>query len=183
MIKIGIIGHGFMGHEHEAMLSQLEGYQLVGFSDRDRSVLEDVRPGLKRYESNEALLRDPEVDTVLIAANNNQHHDLVVQAAKAGKHIICEKPVAMDLAELDDMDRVCTQCGVSFTVHQQRRFDPDFRTAKNVYDSGTLGDVYTIKSSLYGFNGNMHGADEHTCIQDLLTACKIFTQVIIDVCA
>ena len=61
MIKIGIIGHGFMGHEHEAMLSQLEGYQLVGFSDRDRSVLEDVRPGLKRYESNEALLRDPEV--------------------------------------------------------------------------------------------------------------------------
>lgn len=62
------------------MLSQLEGYQLVGFSDRDRSVLEDVRPGLKRYESNEALLRDPEVDTVLIAANNNQHHDLVVQA-------------------------------------------------------------------------------------------------------
>ena len=56
MIKIGIIGHGFMGHEHEAMLSQLEGYQLVGFSDRDRSVLEDVRPGLKRYESNEALL-------------------------------------------------------------------------------------------------------------------------------
>ena len=95
MIKIGIIGHGFMGHEHEAMLSQLEGYQLVGFSDRDRSVLEDVRPGLKRYESNEALLRDPEVDTVLIAANNNQHHDLVVQAAKAGKHIICEKPVAV----------------------------------------------------------------------------------------
>ena len=58
MIKIGIIGHGFMGHEHEAMLSQLEGYQLVGFSDRDRSVLEDVRPGLKRYESNEALLRE-----------------------------------------------------------------------------------------------------------------------------
>ena len=53
-------------------MSQLEGYQLVGFSDRDRSVLEDVRPGLKRYESNEALLRDPEVDTVLIAANNNQ---------------------------------------------------------------------------------------------------------------
>lgn len=164
MIKIGIIGHGFMGHEHETMLSRLEGYQLVGFSDRDRSVLEDVRPGLKRYESNEALLRDPEVDTVLIAANNNQHHDLVVQAARAGKHIICEKPVAMDLAELDDMDRVCTQCGVSFTVHQQRRFDPDFRTAKNVYDSGTLGDVYTIKSSLYGFNGNMH--DWHVKISE-----------------
>ena len=103
MIKIGIIGHGFMGHEHETMLSRLEGYQLVGFSDRDRSVLEDVRPGLKRYESNEALLRDPEVDTVLIAANNNQHHDLVVQAAKAGKHIICEKPVAMNAAELEEI--------------------------------------------------------------------------------
>ena len=163
-IRIGIIGHGFMGHEHETMLTQLDGYRVVGFSDLDPSQLEDVKPGLKRYGSNAELINDPEVQVVLIAANNNQHNKLVRQAAEAGKDIICEKPVAMSLAELDDMERVTKEHGVKFTVHHQRRFDPDFRTAKEVYDEGTLGDVYTIKSSLYGFNGNMH--DWHVYISE-----------------
>ena len=108
-IRIAVIGHGFMGHEHETMLSQMEGIRLVGFSDRDPKQLDDVREGLKRYESNKALLSDPEVDVVLIAANNNQHHDLVIQAAEAGKDIICEKPAAMSLEELDDMVRITNE--------------------------------------------------------------------------
>lgn len=163
-IRIGIIGHGFMGHEHEKMLTKMDGIQLIGFSDIDPKQLEDVQEGLKRYSSNEELLSDPDVQVVLIAANNNQHHDLVVQAARAGKDIICEKPVAMSLEELDDMIRVTEECGVKFTVHHQRRLDPDFRTAKAVFDQGTLGDIYTIKSSLYGFNGNMH--DWHVYISE-----------------
>ena len=56
------------------------------------------------------------MQVVLIAANNNQHHDLVIQAARAGKDIICEKPVAMSLEELDDMVRVTEECGVK--VHR-----------------------------------------------------------------
>lgn len=163
-IRIGIIGHGFMGHEHEKMLTKMDGIKLIGFSDIDPTQLEDVQDGLKRYSSNEELINDPEVQVVLIAANNNQHHDLVIQAARAGKDIICEKPVAMSLEELDDMVRVTEECGVKFTVHHQRRFDPDFRTAKAVFDSKTLGDVFTIKSSLYGFNGNMH--DWHVYIAE-----------------
>ncbi|MCR5005346.1 MAG: Gfo/Idh/MocA family oxidoreductase [Clostridiales bacterium] len=155
-IGIGIIGHGFMGHEHEKMLKDFEGIRLVGFADKDPEQLEDVSVGLKRYASNEELIRDPEVDVVLIACNNNQHHDLVIQVAEAGKDVICEKPVAMSLQELDEMEAACKKNNVRFTVHHQRRFDPDFRTAKAVLDSGTLGSVYTIKNSLYGFNGNMH---------------------------
>ncbi|MGN0358272.1 MAG: Gfo/Idh/MocA family protein [Blautia sp.] len=155
-IKIAIIGHGFMGHEHEKMLTHMDGIKLIGFADADPAQLEDVQEGLKRYGSNEELMNDPDVDVVLIAANNKYHHDLVIQAARAGKDIICEKPVAMNVEELDDMMRVTEECGVRFTVHHQRRFDPDFRTAKEIYDSKTLGDVYTIQSMLYGFNGNMH---------------------------
>lgn len=155
-IRIAIIGHGFMGHEHEKMLSDFPGIKLVGISDRDPQQLEDVKEGIKRYTSNEELFADPEVDVVIIAANNNQHHDLVLQAAAAKKDIICEKPVAMSLEELEDMEKAVLENGVRFTVHQQRRYDPDFRTAKAVYDSGTLGEVYAIKNQLYGFNGNMH---------------------------
>ena len=163
-IRIGLIGHGFMGHEHEKMLTEMEGFRVVGIADMDLKQLEDVKEGLKRYTSNEELFRDPEVQVVLIAANNNQHHDLVLQAARAGKDIICEKPVAMSLEELDDMVRVTKECGVKFTVHHQRRLDRDFRTAKEIFDQGSLGEVYTIKSSLYGFNGNMH--DWHVQISE-----------------
>lgn len=163
-IRIAIIGHGFMGHEHETMLTKLEGYKVIGISDIDLKQLEDVKEGIKRYASNEELFADPEVQVVIISANNNQHHDLVIQAAHAGKDIICEKPVAMNVAELDDMVRVVKECGVKFTVHHQRRYDPDYRITKEVYDQGLLGDVYTIKNSLYGFNGNMH--DWHVYISE-----------------
>ena len=88
----------------------------------------------------------------------------MIQAARAGKDIICEKPVAMNVAELDEMVKVVEECGVRFTVHHQRRFDPDFRTAKEVYDQKALGDVYTIQSHLYGFNGNMH--DWHVYVKE-----------------
>ena len=155
-IRIGIVGHGFMGHEHEKMLTKMDGIRVVGISDIDPKQLEDVQEGIKRYASNDELMHDPEVDVVLIAANNNQHYDLVVQAAKAGKDIICEKPVAMTTEELDGMLAVTKECGVKFTVHHQRRLDPDFRTMKAVFDQGSLGKVYSIKSGLYGFNGNMH---------------------------
>lgn len=155
-IRIGIVGHGFMGHEHEKMLTKMDGIRVVGISDIDQKQLEDVQEGIKRYASNDELMHDPEVDVVLIAANNNQHYDLVVQAAKAGKDIICEKPVAMTTEELDGMIAVTKECGVKFTVHHQRRLDPDFRTMKAVFDQGSLGKVYSIKSGLYGFNGNMH---------------------------
>lgn len=126
--------------------------------------LEDVKEGIIRYQSVEELLANPEIQVILIVANNNQHLDLVTKAARAGKDIICEKPAAMSVAELDEMVRVVNECGVKFTIHHQRRFDPDFRTIKEIYDKGTLGDVYTIKNQLYGFNGNMH--DWHVYISE-----------------
>ena len=155
-IGLGIIGHGFMGHEHETMLSDFEGYRVVGICDRDPGQLLDVKDGIVRYDTAEELLMNPEIQVVIIAINNNQHKQMVIDAARAGKDIICEKPVAMSVSDLDEMTREAEKCKVKFTVHQQRRLDPDFRTAKEIYDQKLLGDIYTIKSSLYGFNGNMH---------------------------
>ncbi len=155
-VNFGIIGHGFMGHVHEEMLTQLEGAKVVGICDIDEEQLKDVGSGIIRYNNPDELLANNDIDVVLIVVNNKQHIDLVCKAARAAKDIICEKPVAMSVAELDEMVKVVNECGVKFTVHQQRRFDKDFRITKEVYGSKMLGDVYTIKSSLYGFNGNMH---------------------------
>ena len=163
-LGIGIVGHGFMGHEHENMLNGFEGIRVIGICDRDSLQLADVKKGILCYDSAEEMYRNPEIQVILIAANNNQHKKLVIEAAKAGKDIICEKPVAMTVAELDEMTREAEKYGVRFTVHQQRRLDPDFRTAKAVYDEHLLGDIYTIKSSLYGYNGNMH--DWHVFLKE-----------------
>lgn len=155
-LKIGIIGHGFMGHEHETMLTKFDGIQVTAICDIDPETLKDVKEGIRVYHTAEELIADPEVETVLVVANNNQHKKLVIAAAEAGKDIICEKPVAMSVADLDEMTAAAEKAGVHFTVHQQRRFDPDYRTAKEVFDSGTLGELFVVKTMLYGYNGNMH---------------------------
>jgi scyllo-inositol 2-dehydrogenase (NADP+) len=61
-----------------------------------------------------------------------------------------------DLLANDEMTRVVEEYALKFTVHQQRRWDRDFRTAKEVYDQVKVGNVYTIQSKLFGFNGNIH---------------------------
>lgn len=155
-LQIGIIGHGFMGHEHEKMLTAFDGIDVRAICDIDPSVLDDVKEGIAVYHTAKELIADENVQTVLIAANNNQHKELVIESARAGKDIICEKPVALSIAELDEMEAAVKKAGVRFTVHHQRRFDPDFRTAKNVFDSGTLGELFVVKTMLYGYNGNMH---------------------------
>ena len=155
-IRFGIIGHGFMGHEHETMLTQMDEIEVVGIADRDATQLEDVKDGILRYNSADELLENSEIDVVIISANNNQHLELVKKAAEAGKDIICEKPAAMSVDELDQMIQVVNENHVRFTIHHQRRFDPDFQTIKKIYDENKLGNVYTIKNQLYGFNGNMH---------------------------
>lgn len=145
-----------MGPIHFEMINSMEGATVTAVCDIDAQPLEAVPEGVRTYTDALEMFRDETVDVALIAANNDQHKHLVIEAAKAGKHVLCEKPVALSVTDLDEMEQACRAAGVTFTVHQQRRFDVDFRTVKSVFDSGTLGSMYTVKSSLYGFNGNMH---------------------------
>lgn len=163
-LGFGIVGHGFMGHEHETMLTSMDGIQIVGICDIDADQLEDVKEGIHRYHSADELYQNPDIQVALIAANNNQHKELVINAAKAGKDIICEKPVAMSVEELDEMTKEVEKYGAKFTVHHQRRLDKDYRIAKEIYDTGVLGDIYNIETSLYGYNGNMH--DWHVFLEE-----------------
>ena len=91
-IQFGIIGYGFMGHEHLTMLSDFEGIDVTAICDMDPEQLKDVPAGIRTYTDAEELIHDPEVQVVLISANNNQHLKLVKAAAEAKKDIICEKP-------------------------------------------------------------------------------------------
>ena len=155
-VRFGIIGYGFMGHIHARSLKKLDYAEVAAVCDNNEKQLYDIPEGAKVYTQMEDLIADPGVDAVIVSVPNNIHLETVSKAAKAGKDILCEKPAALSVREFDQMMEVVKAYGVKFTVHQQRRWDSDFRTAKKVYDDGGLGDVYTVQTKLYGFNGNMH---------------------------
>lgn len=155
-INFGIIGFGFMGHCHKDVLGKFDDCSLVAVCDIDKDRFENLDSNVTYYEKYEDLANDKNVDTVIISAPNHIHLDIVVACARAKKNIICEKPAAMSVKDFDEMVKVCEENGVIFTVHQQRRWDEDYRIIKEIYDRSLVGDVFTIKSSLYGFNGNMH---------------------------
>lgn len=159
MFRYAVIGYGFIGRRHVTTLKNHPDSDCTAVCDRDARRLEEARklyPDMPVYLSADEMFQNEKLDGVIIAANNNQHKELVIKAARAGLHIIVEKPAALTAAELDEMTMETQKAGVTFTVHQQRRFDKDFNVVKECYEKGLVGDVYTIQSSLYGYNGNMH---------------------------
>lgn len=157
-IRLGILGYGFMGQTHAKNVAAFDDIELVAICDNNPAQLEDVTEGCFRiYHTAEEIIADPDIDWLLVATPNNLHCAHVVAAANAGKHILCEKPVAMTLEQFDTMLDACSKNKVHFTIHQQRRFDKDFCTAKKVYDDRMVGDdMFIIKSQLYGVNGRVH---------------------------
>lgn len=156
MLNFGIIGYGFMGQTHGDTIKKLDYAALLAVCDINKDQLKDVSEDVKTFLRADELLAVKEIDTVIIAVPNHLHLEMVKKAAAAKKDIILEKPAAMNGTEFQEMMTVTEAAGVRFTIHHQRRWDKDYRLIKEVVDSHTLGDIFTIKNSLYGFNGNMH---------------------------
>lgn len=155
-MKLGIVGFGFMGHCDADMMQTFEDIDLVAVADTNPEQLKDAPKGVETYGSMDEMLKKADINVVMISTPNPSHLEMVKKAAEMGKHIICEKPAAMTVAEFDEMIEVTEKAGVIFTVHQQRRWDKDYRIMKEVYDRKLVGEMYVIKSQLYGVNGNMH---------------------------
>nr|WP_257904043.1 Gfo/Idh/MocA family oxidoreductase [Schaedlerella arabinosiphila] len=155
-IKLGIVGFGFMGHCDADMMNTFDEIDLVAVADTNPDQLKDAPEGVETYANIDEMLANADINVVMVSTPNPSHPEMVKKAAAAKKHVICEKPAAMSIAEYDEMVAACKDNGVLFTVHQQRRWDKDYRIMKEVYDKNLVGDMYIIKSQLYGVNGNMH---------------------------
>lgn len=159
-MNIAIIGFGGMGHWHSVRLKEYNesgvGKPLVlkGVYDidpaRQRLAVEE---GYIAYSSPEEIWNDNDIDGVIIATPNDLHITYLKQAAKAKKHVISEKPIALNSKEAEEMYDVAEKEGVVFEVHQNRRWDEDFLTVKNIVDNKLIGDVYLIESRVMGGNG------------------------------
>ena len=157
-IKLGIVGYGGMANWHHKNSVRVPGMQVVGAYDIDPEARAlATKNGIIAFDSREALLSNPDINLVLVATPNDFHKEISVAAMQAGKNVICEKPVAMNLREVDEMIETSIKQNVLFTVHQNRRWDKDYLTMRTVVEKGLIGTPYTMESRVHGTGGIMHG--------------------------
>lgn len=156
--KIGtaVIGFGGMGHWHAHKMSvdMKQRMELVGIYDINPEVNAKAElDGIHAFRSREELLADERIDFVVVATPNDVHREIAIEAMEAGKNVMSEKPVTLSSEMLEEMIAASNRTGKMFTVHQNRRFDPDYLTAKKIFEDGTLGKVFNIQSRVCGSRG------------------------------
>ena len=152
--RVVVIGYGGMGGWHTRNALKSDVVELAGTYDIKEDRQQAARDnGIYAYDSYEAVLNDPTVDFVTIAVPNDVHEELVVKALKAGKHVICEKPVTIGVESLKRMIAVSEETGKLFTVHQNRRWDVDYLAMQKIVDSGEIGEIVNVESRIHGSRG------------------------------
>jgi scyllo-inositol 2-dehydrogenase (NADP+) len=148
-IGVGIIGFGRIGNEHADWLSKCEGIEARGVVDATEARREIARrKGLWIYGNVEGLLSDSGIDAVLVATPTAMHGDFSMAALGAGKHVMVEKPMALDLAVSRAMVEAARKKGVVLSVFQNRRWDVDYLTVQSAVAVGKVGKVFNVESRL-----------------------------------
>jgi UDP-N-acetylglucosamine 3-dehydrogenase len=141
MMKMGLLGAGFAGAMHASAFAKLEGIKLVAIADVNQRAADRLAA---QYDARacytvEAVFDDPQISAVVICLPTFLHTGAVVSAAEHGKHILCEKPLALSLAEADRMCAAVQRGGVRFMVGQVIRFWPEYGRIRELLERGRLG--------------------------------------------
>lgn len=157
--KAGIIGFGGMAFGHfQCMKYHDVRVDFEGVFDVDPHRMEVAeKNGLHTYSSREELLCDNEIEIVLVAATNDVHKEICIDALRHGKHVICEKPATLSSAELLEIMQVAKETGKVFTIDQNRRTNKDFVLMMRNVRSGAIGEPYVIESRVEGSRGMPKG--------------------------
>jgi myo-inositol 2-dehydrogenase/D-chiro-inositol 1-dehydrogenase len=142
-LHVGIIGAGRIGRVHsETLAFRIPEAHIVSITDLNREAAQAVaaRCGIAEVaESSTALLADPRIDAVVICSSTDTHPILIAEAAKAGKHIFCEKSIARTLCEIDRALAAVERAGVKLQIGFNRRFDANFARVRRAVTDGTIG--------------------------------------------
>lgn len=150
MIKVAITGTGFMGTVHTEALKRLRGVEVIGIQgstlEKSKSFA-DLLELPKAYPTYEDLIADPEVDAIHITTPNRLHFEQTVKAFEAGKHVLCEKPLAMTSEETAELVRLAKEKNLAAGVNYNIRFYPINLEAKERVKAGELGDLHSVFGS------------------------------------
>lgn len=153
-MKVGMISfaHGHAYGYTEA-IRQLEGVDLIGIADEDEERGREVSTqfNTKHYAYYEDLL-DQDMDAVVITSENSNHHQHIVAAARKGKHILCEKPLAATTEDAKEIIAVCKENNVILQTAFPVRFNTPIVKAKSIIEKGELGNIIAIKATNRGTN-------------------------------
>ena len=142
-LQVGVIGAGRIGRVHaESITFRLPQARVLAITDVSREAAESVaaRCDIAIVAASSAeVLSNPQIEAVLICSSTDTHAELIVQAAEAGKHIFCEKPISLSLAEIDRALAAVKKAGVQLQIGFNRRFDANFARVRKAVESGEIG--------------------------------------------
>ncbi|QOV87886.1 Gfo/Idh/MocA family protein [Humisphaera borealis] len=149
LVGVGIIGFGRIGAEHAAWLSQATNARAIAVADATpaRQAIARER-GLRVYATPAELLADPQVAAVLVATPTAMHVEHATAALAAGRHLVVEKPMALDLPQAKQLVALARQKDLVLSVFHNRRWDIDFLTVKKTVEAGVLGKLINVESRL-----------------------------------
>ena len=151
MIRVAVIGCGKIAQvRHLPEYATNPNAQLVAYYDKNSQRAHEVAAqyGGKVYDSYFDLLKDPEIDAVSVCVENRSHAEMTTAALYAGKHVLCEKPMAVTLAECESMVAAAEFNNRHLMIGHNMRFDPVHRRAKELLEQGVIGDVITFRTGL-----------------------------------
>ncbi len=146
-VRVGVIGAGFIGKVHIEQLRRLGYVDVVAVSEKDQATAEAVAAELripKAYGKSEDLVKDKELDAVHVATLNHLHYPLAKKALEAGKHVLCEKPLAMNSSEAQDLLQTAKKTGRAHAICHNMRYYPLVKQARSMVKAGEVGDIRLI---------------------------------------
>ncbi len=150
-LNFGIIGCGRVFSKHAEAITQLNGAKLAAVCDIKKERLGEAenKYSCKGFKDYKELISLPEIDAVSICSPSNFHAQMTIDAAKAGKHVIVEKPMAMDLKDADEMIRVCSQNKVKLFVIKQNRYNEPIKKLRQALDENRFGKLFYGNTTVY----------------------------------
>lgn len=152
-LRVGVLGAGRIGQLHlENLVRRIPEAEVVAVADVVKEAARHCAHEFgitKAYDDPGKVIVDPSIEAVLICTSTDTHAELIVAAATAGKHIFCEKPLALDLKEIEAALEAVEKAGVILQVGFHRRFDPTFRRLKELLDGGAIGKPWLLKITSY----------------------------------
>lgn len=149
IVRVGVIGAGRIGKIHAQNLAlNVPGAVVTAIADPIESAARELAGQLRvPLATGDYLevLNNPEVDAVAICSSTNTHAQMMTEAALAGKHIFCEKPIAYDLAVIDRALAAVEKAGVTLQIGFNRRFDPNFKKVRDMVAEGKIGEPHIVR--------------------------------------
>jgi predicted dehydrogenase len=151
---VGLIGYGAIARAHAASIAATPGLSLAGVCDLsdERRKLAASEWSVPTHARADEMLEDTDVGLVVVGTPPSVHFDSVMAALRAGKHVVCEKPFAIRVDEVDRMIDAAAAGNRVLTVYQSRRWDPDYLALREVVRSGRIGETFYMESFIGGYD-------------------------------